>query len=88
MKIHPRASSLPDLAKKKPRGPGLRHVLVGGRLVNLAGGDGHPVEIMDLTLAVQALAAHHLAKNASGIPAGLQPIPAEIDRLVASTSWK
>ncbi|MBA2443111.1 MAG: adenosylhomocysteinase [Rubrobacter sp.] len=61
------------------------HVIVRGRLVNLAGGDGHPVEIMDLTFAVQALAAHHLAKNSASIPAGLQPIPAEIDQLVAST---
>jgi adenosylhomocysteinase len=61
------------------------HVIVKGRLVNLAGGDGHPVEIMDLTFAVQALAAHHLAKNSKDIPSGLQPIPAEIDTLVAST---
>jgi adenosylhomocysteinase len=61
------------------------HVIVKGRLVNLAGGDGHPVEIMDLTFAVQALAAHHLAKNSKEIPSGLQPIPAEIDTLVAST---
>ena len=61
------------------------HVVVKGRLVNLAGGDGHPVEIMDLTFAVQALAAHHLAKNAGTIPPGLQPIPPEIDTLVAST---
>lgn len=60
------------------------HVIVKGRLVNLAGGDGHPVEIMDLTFAVQALAAHHLAKS-KNIPSGLQPIPAEIDTLVAST---
>ncbi|WP_047865181.1 adenosylhomocysteinase [Rubrobacter aplysinae] len=61
------------------------HVIVKGRLVNLAGGDGHPVEIMDLTFAVQALAAHHLAKNSKDIPSGLQPIPAELDQLVAST---
>jgi adenosylhomocysteinase len=61
------------------------HVIVKGRLVNLAGGDGHPVEIMDLTFAVQALAAHHLAKNSKDIPSGLQPIPADIDTLVAST---
>src|ERR671913_400765 len=37
------------------------HVLARGRLVNIAASDGHPVEIMDLTFAVQALAAHHLA---------------------------
>jgi adenosylhomocysteinase len=38
---------------------------------------------MDLTFAVQALAAHHLAKNADGMPPGLHTIPAEIDDLVA-----
>src|SRR5215217_6903968 len=59
------------------------HVLARGRLVNIAAGDGHPVEIMDLTFAVQALAAHHLAKNASAMRPGLHPIPAEIDDLVA-----
>src|ERR687893_371668 len=37
------------------------HVLARGRLVNIAAAHGHPVEIMDLTFAVQALAAHHLA---------------------------
>ncbi len=61
------------------------HVLARGRLVNIAAADGHPVEIMDLTFAVQALAAHHLARNASQMPAGLQPIPEEIDQLVART---
>ena len=60
------------------------HVLARGRLVNIAAGDGHPVEIMDLTFAVQALAAHHLAKNASSMQPGLHTIPAELDELVAS----
>lgn len=59
------------------------HVLARGRLVNIAAGDGHPVEIMDLTFAVQALAAHHLVTHAASIPAGIQPIPDEIDDLVA-----
>ncbi len=59
------------------------HVLARGRLVNIAAADGHPVEIMDLTFAVQALAAHHLAGHAGEIPPGIQPIPAEIDDLVA-----
>jgi adenosylhomocysteinase len=59
------------------------HVLARGRLVNIAAGDGHPVEIMDLTFAVQALAAHYLAKNAAGMEPGLHTIPAEIDDLVA-----
>jgi len=59
------------------------HVLARGRLVNIAAGDGHPVEIMDLTFAVQALAAHHLAKNAACMKPGLHTVPPEIDEYVA-----
>jgi adenosylhomocysteinase len=59
------------------------HVLARGRLVNIAAADGHPVEIMDLTFAVQALAAHHLASHAGDFGPGIQAIPAEIDDLVA-----
>jgi adenosylhomocysteinase len=59
------------------------HVLARGRLVNIAAADGHPVEIMDLTFAVQALAAHHLANHAAEMAPGIQPIPEEIDDLVA-----
>ena len=61
------------------------HVLARGKLVNIAAADGHPVEIMDLTFAVQALAAHHLARNAESMQAGLQTIPDEIDEYVART---
>ncbi|MDQ3841441.1 MAG: adenosylhomocysteinase [Actinomycetota bacterium] len=61
------------------------HVLARGRLVNIAAGDGHPVEIMDLTFAVQALAAHHLARHAAEMTPGLHTIPPEIDELVART---
>jgi adenosylhomocysteinase len=59
------------------------HVLARGRLVNIAAADGHPVEIMDLTFAVQALAAHHLASHAKDFGPGIQTIPADIDDLVA-----
>ncbi len=61
------------------------HVLARGRLVNIAAADGHPVEIMDLTFAIQALAAHRLARNAASMPVGLQTIPDEIDEYVART---
>ncbi|HZY66128.1 MAG TPA: adenosylhomocysteinase [Rubrobacteraceae bacterium] len=61
------------------------HVLARGRLVNIAAADGHPVEIMDLTFAVQALAAHYIVRNAANMQAGLQGIPDEIDDLVART---
>jgi adenosylhomocysteinase len=59
------------------------HVLARGRLVNIAAADGHPVEIMDLTFALQALAAHHLASRAADLAPGIQPIPETIDDLVA-----
>jgi adenosylhomocysteinase len=64
---------------------GGRHVylLVQGRLVNIAGGDGHPVEIMDLSFSVQALAAHLLAS--AELPPGVQPFPEELDREIART---
>ncbi|MDP8911665.1 MAG: adenosylhomocysteinase [Actinomycetota bacterium] len=58
-------------------------VLVQGRLVNIAGADGHPVEIMDLSFSVQALAAHLLA--AEQLPAGVQRLPDELDRAIART---
>jgi adenosylhomocysteinase len=59
------------------------HVLVGGALVNIAGGDGNPVEIMDLSFSVQALAAHRLAQG--GLPAGVNRFPAELDDEIART---
>ena len=39
------------------------YVLAEGRLVNLAAGDGHPAEIMDLSFAMQALAAEYILKT-------------------------
>ncbi len=59
------------------------HLLVEGRLVNIAGGDGHPVEIMDLSFSVQALAAHLLASRR--LEPGLQAFPRELDREIART---
>ena len=59
------------------------HLLCGGKLVNIAGGDGHPVEIMDLSFAVQALAIHHLARRRGELPPGVHDLPAEIDRDIA-----
>ena len=63
---------------------GRRAYLLGeGRLVNLAAGQGHPVEIMDLSFALQALSAEHLAKHGRSMAPRVHPVPAEIDRAVA-----
>ncbi len=59
------------------------YVLADGELVNIAAGDGHPVEIMDLSFAVQALSAHYLANNYKAMAKGVHALPAEIDRGIA-----
>ena len=55
------------------------NVLAEGRLVNLAGGNGHPAEIMDMSFSVQALAAEWLVKHKDELTKKLYDIPAEID---------
>jgi adenosylhomocysteinase len=59
------------------------YVIAEGRLVNLAAGDGHPAEIMDMSFAIQALSARYLALNRGQIKTMLNNVPASIDREVA-----
>ena len=63
-------------------------VLAEGRLVNLASGDGHPVEIMDMSFAIQALSARYLAQNHLGLAPAVIPVPEEIDLEVAHMKLK
>jgi len=66
---------------------GRRAYLLGeGRLINLAAGQGHPVEIMDLSFALQALSAEHLAKHGRTMAARVHAVPAELDRSVAEAA--
>ena len=58
-------------------------VLGGGVVVNLSAGEGHPVEIMDLTFAVQALSARYLLEHAASMRPGVHALPAEIDDEIA-----
>jgi adenosylhomocysteinase len=62
------------------------HVLAEGALVNIAGLDGNPIEIMDLSFSVQALSIHHLASG--GVPAGVNRFPDELDDLIARTKLR
>ena len=67
-------------------------VIAEGRLVNLAAGDGHPAEIMDMSFAIQALCAEYIAKNKEKRAAGEMTfnVPREIDGKVAERkllSW-
>ena len=58
-------------------------LLAEGRLVNLASGDGHPAEIMDMSFAIQALCAKYLADHRGEFLPGVVPVPREIDLAVA-----
>ena len=58
-------------------------VLAEGRLVNLASGDGHPAEIMDMSFAIQALSARYVAEHRGELGADVIAVPNEIDEEVA-----
>lgn len=58
------------------------HLIAEGRLVNLAAGDGHPAEIMDMSFAIQALSARYIAQHRN-LEKGVHFVPEEIDREVA-----
>ena len=55
-----------------------------GRLVNLAAGDGHPAEIMDMSFAIQALSAKYLVEYGKEMTEMLIDVPVEIDEDVAA----
>ncbi|AEE95543.1 adenosylhomocysteinase [Mahella australiensis] len=59
------------------------NLLAQGRLVNLASGDGHPAEIMDMSFALQALSAQYLVGHKGQMDKRVYDVPAEIDQLVA-----
>jgi adenosylhomocysteinase len=60
------------------------HLLGRGRVVNLTASDGHPIEIMDLTFAIQALCAYHLANEHASMENTVHLLPREIDDEVAA----
>ena len=55
------------------------NVIGEGRLVNLAAGNGHPAEIMDMSFAVQALALEWLVKHQGSLEKKVYQVPDEID---------
>lgn len=58
------------------------HLLAEGRLVNLAAADGHPIEIMDLSFALQLLSSLHILEHPSMGP-GVFRVPEDLDRSVS-----
>jgi adenosylhomocysteinase len=65
-------------------GDGRRLFLLGeGRLINLAGAEGHPAAVMDMSFANQALCAEYIARNAKQLERRVYDVPTEIDAEVA-----
>ena len=59
------------------------YLLAEGRLVNLASGDGHPAEIMDLSFAVQFFSAAHILHNYTKLEPKVYLMPEEINTKIA-----
>jgi adenosylhomocysteinase len=68
---------------------GKRVYLLGeGRLVNLAVGQGHPVEIMDMSFAIQAGCAERLVTHRKELEAKVYDVPSDMDEYVARLKLK
>lgn len=59
------------------------YVLAKGRLVNLAGAEGHPSEVMDMSFANQFLSMLRLAREGRNLKVGVYEIPREQDEEIA-----
>ena len=64
------------------------YLLGEGRLVNLACGDGHPVEIMDMSFALQFACALRMAQVGKTMKPDLYNVPRDIDQEVALRKLK
>lgn len=81
------------IARKNIQGYKLKNgrwinIIAEGRLVNLAAGDGHPAEIMDMSFAIQALSAAYLVKNKGSLTDMVIDVPKSIDNEVARRKLK
>ena len=64
---------------------GRRIYLIGeGRLMNLAAGQGHPAEIMDMSFATQALGIEYMSKNYKDMSPQVYRVPEDLDSRIAS----
>jgi adenosylhomocysteinase len=59
------------------------YLLAEGRLVNLAAGDGHPAEIMDMTFALQAMSLKYVNEQYAAIGPAVVNVPYALDEQVA-----
>ena len=59
------------------------YLLAQGSLVNISAGDGHPIEIMDLSFALQALSIKYINDHYKELENKLYRVPEDIDKKVA-----
>jgi adenosylhomocysteinase len=64
------------------------YLLADGRLINLSAGQGHPVEIMDMSFAIQALGVEYVVRNHATMEHKVHKVPDEIDERVAWAELK
>ena len=64
------------------------YLIAEGRLVNLAAGDGHPIEVMDMSFSNQALAVRYLVEHGNQLENRVYPMPSELDERVARLKLK
>ncbi len=64
------------------------YLIAEGRLMNLAAGQGHPAEIMDMSFATQALGIVHMSQNYRSMEGRVYAVPAEIDMQIAALKLK
>ena len=84
------AAKAVEVWERKPNITGYRmpdgrilNLMAEGRLVNLAAGNGHPAEIMDMSFAIQAKSLEYLVKHAGQLEKKVYQVPREIDAEVA-----
>jgi adenosylhomocysteinase len=80
VEVFPRKNNITGYRMKDGR---ILNLLGEGRLVNLAAGNGHPAEIMDMSFGIQALCLEYLAKNGRDLAPGVYDVPKAIDESVA-----
>ncbi len=78
----------PNIAGYRMKDGRILNLLAEGRLVNLAAGNGHPAEIMDMSFAIQAKSLEYLVKHEGELEKKVYQVPREIDLEVAELKLK
>lgn len=64
------------------------YLLGEGKLINLVAAEGHPAEVMDMSFAIQALAAEYFVKNKGKLKNKVYVLPEKLDKMVARLKLK